>query len=311
MALKHLLNVACIGTTIGPKHVLIFTNEPKHFQEPMFQCIDVGANATGDWTPAGARKEMQGIGPSIIVVAIRYKDPIDGLNHSDLIDEVISHCELSGASYLLVDDATTSRWAEASVPMQPLLGIGDISFYSNDQALQDDFEGWCTNSYPYRPPLNFDDVFAQEFVTWIRQTAENQVATSLIAQAAFPSTENGDGGTFDQIESPQDFALMDPSEETIIEETQLEEVDIPGLPLEESERRAKWRAVPQRIRVAIRRLHRQFGHCPKKVLINLLRTAKIDKSYIDAANFHRCNQCEDAQPRRNAHTVSLPETVLI
>ena len=64
---------------------------------------------------------------------------------------------------------------------------------------------------------------------------------------------------------PQDFALMDPSEETIIEETQLDEVDIPGLPLEESERRAKWRAVPQRIRVAIRRLHRQFGHCPKKV----------------------------------------------
>ena len=69
----------------------------------------------------GARKEMQGIGPSIIVVAIRYKDPIDGLNHSDLMDEVISHCELSGASYLLLDDATTSRWAEASVPMQTLV----------------------------------------------------------------------------------------------------------------------------------------------------------------------------------------------
>eukprot|EP00439_Symbiodinium_sp_Y106_P049993 s5218_g6.t1 len=107
--------------------------------------------------------------------------------------------------------------------MQPLFGIGDISFYSNDQGLQDDFEGWCTNSYPYRPPLNFDDVFAQEFVTWVRQTAENQVATSLIAQAAFPSTENGDGGTFDQIELPQDFALMDPSEEAITEETQLDE----------------------------------------------------------------------------------------
>ena len=100
---------------------------------------------------------------------------------------------------------------------------------------------------------------------------------------------------------------MDPSEEAITEETQLDEVDIPGLHIEESERRAKWRAVRQRIRVAIRRLHTQFGHCPKKVLVNLLRTAKIDKSYIDAANFHRCNQCEDAQPRRNVHTVSLPE----
>ena len=92
---------------------------------------------------------------------------------------------------------------------------------------------------------------------------------------------------------------MDPSEEAITEETQLDEVDIPTLHIEESERRAKWRAVRQRIRVAIRRLHTQFGHCPKKVLVNLLRTAKIDKSYIDAANFHRC--C------RNVHTVSLPE----
>ena len=109
------------------------------------------------------------------------------------------------------------------------------------------------------------------------------MATSLISQAVFPSTENGDGGTFDQIESPQDLALMDPSEEAITEETQLDEVDIPGLHIEESERRAKWRAVRQRIRVAIRRLHTQFGHCPKKVLVNLLRTAKIDKSSETAA----------------------------
>ena len=74
----------------------------------------------------------QGIGPSIIVVAIRYKDPIDGLNHSDLLDEVI----IATASYrehhtlLIVDDARTSRWQEASIPMQPLYGVGDISFYS-------------------------------------------------------------------------------------------------------------------------------------------------------------------------------------
>ena len=67
-ALKHLLDVACIGTTIGPKHIIMFTNDTKHFQDPMFHCIDVGVNATGNWTPNGARKELQGIGPSIVVV---------------------------------------------------------------------------------------------------------------------------------------------------------------------------------------------------------------------------------------------------
>ena len=116
----------------------MFTNDTKHFQDPMFHCVDVGINATGNWTPNGARKELQGIGPSIVVVAIRYKDPIDGLNHSDLLDEVISHCELSGASYLIVDDARISRWQEASIPIQPLYGIGDISFYGNEKGLQDD-----------------------------------------------------------------------------------------------------------------------------------------------------------------------------
>ena len=133
------------------------------------------------------------------------------------------------------------------------------------------------------------------------------MATALVSQAAHPSIEEFDKGTFDEVESPQDFALMDPSEDAITEETQLDEVDVPGLPQEESERRAKWRAVPQRIRVAIRRLHHQFGHCPRKVLINLRRTAKIDKAYVDASRFHRCNECEDSKPPRNAHAVSMPE----
>ena len=38
-----------------------------------------------------------------------------------------------------------------------------------------------------------------------------------------------------------------------------------------------------------------------------LDNCEIDKAYIDAAIFHRCNECEDAQPRRNAHTISMPE----
>ena len=150
-------------------------------------------------------------------------------------------------------------------------------------------------------------MFAQDFIVWLKHVAEHHVATALVSQAAYPSIEELDDGTFDQVESPLDFALMDPSEEAITEETQLDEVDLPELSLEESERRAKWRAVPQPIRVAIRRLHRQFGRCPKKVLINLLRTAKIDNAYIGAARFRRCNECEETKPRRNAHAVSMPE----
>ena len=60
----------------------------------------------------------------------------------------------------------------------------------------------------------------------------------------------------------------------------LDEVDIPGLPLEESERRRQWRKLPQRVRIGVRRLHHQFGHVPRKVLINLLRAATVHEEHL-------------------------------
>ena len=50
-ALRRLLEVSNLGTTVGPKHIVIFTSEPKHFQDPMCHTIDVGVDAKGDWTP--------------------------------------------------------------------------------------------------------------------------------------------------------------------------------------------------------------------------------------------------------------------
>ena len=147
-ALTNLLDVANLGTTVGPKHIVVFTSEPHAFQDPMVHCIDVGTGATGNWTPNGARKELQDVGPRLVVVAIKYNGHNDGLNHPDLLDKAISHCELAGG------ERTNT----------PMYGIGDISFYGNDEGLLDDFEGWCTNSYPYVSPLSFDDVFAQDFI---------------------------------------------------------------------------------------------------------------------------------------------------
>ena len=85
----------------------------------------MGTGATSRWTPNGARKELQELGPSLVVVAIKYNDHNEGLNHSDLLDEVFSHC--TGR------DSVPFR----SIPTHPMYGIGDISFYGNDQ-------GWMT-----------------------------------------------------------------------------------------------------------------------------------------------------------------------
>ena len=80
-----------------------------------------------------------------MVIAIKYRNPEEGLNHASLLDEVLSFCELSGTPYLFLDDASAAGWQEASVPIHPAYDIGDISFYSNTQGLSDDCEGWTSN----------------------------------------------------------------------------------------------------------------------------------------------------------------------
>ena len=81
---------------------------------------------------------------------------------------------------------------------------------------------------------------------------------------------------------------------------------MPGLPEDESKRRKAWCALPARIRIAARRLHRQSGHVPRNVMVNLLRSAKVDKQYIEAVKFHRCPACEDTAPKTKTHKTSMP-----
>ncbi|OLP82523.1 hypothetical protein AK812_SmicGene36826 [Symbiodinium microadriaticum] len=106
----------------------------------------------------------------------------------------------------------------------------------------------------YKGDGAFVGIKAQEPSDWKEVRKRKDPITHCIdvgASATGPWTPNGARKELQEVESPQDFALMDPSEEAITEETQLDEV-----------------------------------------LINLLRTAKIDKSYVEAAKFHRCTECE-------------------
>ena len=127
---------------------------------------------------------------------------------------------------------------------------------------------------------------------------------ALVA-SAFPGSieeESVPLEVFDTVEGEQDRAMMDVTEDAIQQETELDEVDIPNLPIKEAERRVGWRSLPQKVRIAIRRLHRQFGHVSQKVLLNLLRSARVSKQYIE---YFRCVECEESAPRRTGHKTSL------
>ena len=75
---------------------------------------------------------------------------------------------------------------------------------------------------------------------------------------------------------------------------------------EESERRRQRRKLPQRVRIGVRRLHHQFGHVPRKVLINVLRAAKVHEDFVKAVRLHRCQTSEDTNKKRPTHKIRLP-----
>ena len=56
---------------------------------------------------------------------------------------------------------------QQAIPVYPCVGIGDISFISNDEKLPDSFEGWTSNSYPDMAPRSFDDVLSGDIMEWL------------------------------------------------------------------------------------------------------------------------------------------------
>ena len=75
----------------------------------------------------------------------------------------------------------------------------------------------------------------------------------------------------------------------------LDQLALPGT-IDEQKRRALWRRLPQRTHIAIRRLHRQFGHPTPQTLRAILKAGKAPAELIESARLVRCTVCEDTKP---------------
>ena len=136
-----------------------------------------------------------------------------------------------------------------------------------------------------------------------RQDLRRSIVSAFPAAVSDEIEEGLGENPLDQVMFSEDRPTLDPVEDLIAEETLVDDFHIPGL-LED--RRRMWKKLPQRVRIGVRRLHRQFGHVPKQVMINLLRAAKVRKEFIDAVRLHRCETCEKTSPKKPTHKVSLP-----
>ena len=141
-----------------------------------------------------------------------------------------------------------------------------------------------------------------------------------LVRAAFPAeameeerledvgeTDDHTDGTLklDAVYDAQDLATMVPKGGQIDEQALVdEETPNPDLEKEESsqmrERRAKWRALPQATRIAVRRLHTMTGHSSIASMQRLLRTAGGDPDVVRALPYFHCAACAErkkpAQP---------------
>ena len=153
-----------------------------------------------------------------------------------------------------------------------------------------------------------NDVLSWQFVDWLGEwtndtTLDDEMSVAFAGELQEEVMD--DEQQFDAIWDDEDRAQANPIEQMISEETLVDEVDIPGLPADEAERRRMWRKLPARVRIGVRRLHRQFGHVPKQTLIHLLRAAKVRKEFIDAVRIHRCETCEATSQKKATHKTCL------
>ena len=122
-----------------------------------------------------------------------------------------------------------------------------------------------------------------------------------MAQTAFPHAFAAEGEveagvvgeTIDEYDGEDPPSGKDIRDAVLSEEEMLEHIPLPGVPENERERLKAWLALPKKARVAIRRMHQEWGpHMPNSAMIEILKLATAPKEYIKAAQTFRCKSCD-------------------
>ncbi len=111
-----------------------------------------------------------------------------------------------------------------------------------------------------------------------------------------PDSDEEEGDAVDM--SPEEIGELQAREQDL-----LDSVPLPGVPVQEADRRKRWLKIPRKARAAIRKMHRDWGHLPRGVLKVILKAAKAPKEYIDAAEYLRCeDSISTAKPSQTSKT---------
>ena len=126
---------------------------------------------------------------------------------------------------------------------------------------------------------------------------ERQLDKQTCIEHAFPAEDEAERieelGTLDMPEEAEDQIERSTEQEARPHEVEtmfdqegemFDEIPLPNLPKSEHERREQWLKLPRATRIAVRKLHRQFGHIPNRVLIQILKASNTKADFIQAAS---------------------------
>ena len=203
---------------------------------------------------------------------------------------------------LLLHDPLNLEWID---------GSGNISCLVSAE-LAETVRAWTQEGEQYYVPRTSADLMDEGFENVI-ELLRFSCSAAKITLTAFPAEmewERRQEGrpTLDEVSSTQDQGEPDIIKRMAEERSMLEEIPLPGTPVTEAERLAKWLKIPRDARGAIRRLYSAFGYPVNSVLVQILQNAKAAPEFIEAAKHFKGDETSITQKLpKQTHKVSLPK----
>ena len=237
-------------------------------------------------------QEVSNISPGLIVVFL--KQPLSQNQLNDLMVEAdMNECwvlvvtphnpELSDYAWGFGGDLNLTLCAASAT--------GDEA-----EAFEKDLSQWCQASHV---PKAFEDALTVEFGEILVRHSETAYIDKY-SRTCFAGEIKEDEESGQEFPTEVDGVPLTATEK---EGLMLDKLMIAGAPESEARRRELWRKLPQRTRIAIRRLHKQFGHPTPQTLKNILKAGKASPELQEAARLVRCQECEDTAQKPRNHPV--------
>ena len=198
-------------------------------------------------------------------------------------------------------------------------GPGDVSIWTDEHEMFSPLQQWASRKNKFHTPKTSDDMSSDPGVAQTLHDVSQKIMDQSMMEVAYPAESQQSRieeiGTLD---FPEEDDSGEPEEATNVadlerafdeEEQMLDEIPLPDIPAGEASRRQQWLQLSRQTRTAVRKLHRQFGHCPNRVLTEILRASGAPPEYIKASRLVRCQGCEHEQPKPQTSKVSMPRSL--